>query len=245
MMNPEFMSLAFLLAAAFWAALSGPAAAEDPGAAPAAQRALLTAEAQTAFLAVGRLNLAGQGHCTATLIGPDLAVTAAHCLDARRAGAALRPETLHFLPGWRMGAFAAHRRGAAVARAQGDGVATDLGLIGLDAPVPVAPLPLAARPARTGEAVAVVSYGRDRAQAPSLQTGCRITARQGPVLVTDCEALPGVSGAPLLRAAGVGWEVVGVVSARTGSRAAPSGAALAVALDAHLPALRAQLEAGR
>lgn len=243
MIDREFMSLAFPLAAACWAALSVPTAAE--GAMSFGPRDLLTVEGQAPFLAVGRLNLAGQGHCTATLIAADLAVTAAHCLDAPRGGGALRAETLHFLPGWRQGGFAAHRRGAAVARAAGEGVAADLGLIRLDASVPAAPLPPAVRPARTGEAVTVVSYGRDRAQAPSLQTGCRITARQGAVLLTDCEAVPGVSGAPLLRATGAGWEVVGVVSARSGPGAAPSGAALAVALDAHLPALRAQLEAGR
>ena len=61
----------------------------------------LSDEAQAQrYAAVGRLNIGGQGHCTATLIAPDLALTAAHCLVNRRTGATWRAERLTFLPGY-------------------------------------------------------------------------------------------------------------------------------------------------
>ena len=49
--------------------------------------------------AVGRVNAAGRGHCSGALVGPDLVVTAAHCLYNRRAGRWLPPGALHFVAG--------------------------------------------------------------------------------------------------------------------------------------------------
>lgn len=236
------MRLKRFLAVAILAA--GPLAAVP---APAEGRVLMSAEAQGRFAAVGRLNIGGQGSCTATLIAPDIALTAAHCLVNARTGRVWRAERLHFLPGYRMGAYAAHLRGVALALPEGYLAAgkdarlpLDIALVRLAPPAPhgLRPLPVADA-AAVGTAAAAISYGRDRAEAPSLETGCAVRARRGPLIRTTCEATPGVSGAPLLREGGAGPEVIGVIAAGSGMRPPlMRGEAVAVATDAAFRALR-------
>jgi V8-like Glu-specific endopeptidase len=54
--------------------------ASAAGAQDAPERRMLEAGEAAAFQAVGRLNIAGNRYCTATLNAPDLIVTPAHCL---------------------------------------------------------------------------------------------------------------------------------------------------------------------
>ena len=245
------MSSAYLRAAAYlvagaatFAALVGPAPAAGPSRVPT------TAEAQAENAAVARLNVAGQGHCTATLIAPDLALTAAHCLDPRGAADRVAPGRAHVLAGWRKGRFTAHYRGAALATAPGwapGRTALDAALIRLTLvsgrPEAVAPLPVSSPPP-PGTALSILSYGRDREEMLSLETGCRLVGRRGGLLVTDCEATPGVSGAPLLAETDRGPALVGVVVAAGAARPpAVRGPALAVAAAPLLPALHAALDA--
>ncbi|WP_343564986.1 trypsin-like serine peptidase [Kiloniella sp. b19] len=49
---------------------------------------------------IGRLNAAGRAHCTAFLVGPRSALTAAHCLYEFKSGRWLHPKELFFLPGF-------------------------------------------------------------------------------------------------------------------------------------------------
>lgn len=231
------------------------AAAPAPAVAEGSSRGLLTAAEQAQWPGVARLNLTGQGHCTATLIGPDLALTAAHCLDPRGVATLLAADRMHVLAGWRMGAAAAHFRGTAAAAAPGwrpGALATDAALIRLapvsGAPEDATPLRIAPPPA-PGAPLITLSYGRDRPEALSRQTGCRLVARQGDLLVTDCEGTPGVSGAPLLAETPDGPALIGVVVAVAEARPpARRGPILAVAASALMPGLRAALaaaEAGR
>lgn len=216
------MRSVFTAAAAFLAACAAHAEAR-----------LLDREAP---LAVGRLNLAGQGHCSATLIAPDFVLTAAHCLENRLTGVVRRAERLVFLPGYALGEAAAISRGAAHARPNDrapDRVATDIAVLRLAEPVDEAPpLPLAEIEAIDLPIdVEIISYGRDRPEAPSRQTGCSVTRLAGPLLLTDCEATPGVSGAPVMVRRGDELAVVGVVVAASGARPpALRGRAVAVAV---------------
>jgi hypothetical protein len=234
---------AYLVAGAVTAAaLAGPALAAGPA------RIAVSAEARAEHAAVARLNVAGQGHCTATLIAPDLALTAAHCLDPRGAAERVAPGRLHVLAGWRKGRFTAHYRGSAVATAPGwrpGRTDRDAALIRLapvsGRPEAVAPLPVAPPPA-PGDALSTLSYGRDRAEALSRQTGCRLVGRRGDLLLTDCEATPGVSGAPLLVETAAGPALVGVVvAAEAPPPPALRGPAVAVAAAALLPGMREAL----
>lgn len=166
----------------------------------------MTAEdEQASQSAVGRLNVTGQGFCTATLVAPDLVLTAAHCLINRRTGKVVSSDKVHFLAGFRIGSYAAHGRGEAVALAAGYSrarkvVAADIGVIRLQEPMPpsVVPIPLADGIKEELD-ITLLSYGMDRAQLLSAERGCHFKKRISSVIFTDCEGIPGVSGAPLLQ----------------------------------------------
>lgn len=222
-------------------------AAADPGLSP---RITLAETERPAWAAVGRLQIGRSGHCTATLIAPDVLLTAAHCLYAQETGRPWRATRLVFRPGWWGGAGQLQLSGWAVAVAESyrfEGPRTrptaDIALVRLAAAVPgtLLPFPPATEPAVAGERVAVLSYGSDRPQVPAIEPGCRILRRSGGLLLTDCEALPGVSGAPLLRLHAGKAEVVGVVASRLGPEGAETGQAVAVALDSYLEGLQARL----
>lgn len=220
--------------AAFLAlALALPATGDD------SRRIMLTEQAQKDWDAVGRLNIRGQGYCTATLIAPDLVLTAAHCIANRRTGRVVHPDRVHFLAGFRKGSYSIHGRVATIRPATGyfDGgrpTARDVALVRLSAPVAadvVAPIGLAAQTS-VGQEVATFSYGRDRSFILSTEPSCHIIGREGTLLGTSCEATPGVSGAPLILSTRDGPRVVGVVAAMTGAKPPlMRGRALSVSVD--------------
>ena len=200
---------------------------------------MLSQEAQRDWDAVGRLNIRGQGHCTATLIAPDLVLTAAHCIANRRTGKTVHPDQVHFLAGFRKGSYAVHGRVASIRPANGffgagRPTARDAALVRLTAPVSsdlVKPIELADR-AGVGQEVTTFSYGRDRSFILSSEPACHILGREDTLLGTSCEATPGVSGAPLILNTAEGPRVVGVIAAMTGARPPlMRGRALSVAMD--------------
>jgi protease YdgD len=211
-----------------WAAATGSLQADPP-------RQMIAEADQAAWTAVGRLNVAGQGFCTGTLVGPDIVLTAAHCVVDRRKGAPVAPDRVHFLAGFRKGDYAAHRQGVRVHIMPGyhrsaRNVAGDLALVRLDRPLPEAlpPLPVHTG-AQAGVPVTLASYGIDRAQILSVEDGCRMTERVGAILFTDCDGVPGVSGAPLLQSIDGRRVVTAVASAVRGAKktGVPRGAVLA------------------
>jgi len=66
---------------------------------------------QYPWSAIGRLNKEVGGFCTATLIAPNLILTAAHCLWNKKRNVWVKPNTLHFLAGYRRGSFIDHSTG--------------------------------------------------------------------------------------------------------------------------------------
>lgn len=199
-------------------------------------RQMLPAAEQAEWLAVGRLNVSGQGYCTATLIAPDLVMTAAHCVVDRRTGVAVRPERVHFLAGFRAGAFAAHGQAAGVTLVPGfDRAARDIGrdlaLVRLAEPMEAGIRPIPVAPALDPALpLFVASYGIDRSQILSTERDCRFRTRNGGVIFTTCEGVPGVSGAPVLQRVDGSLTAVAVASAVINPRKVPiaSGAVLAV-----------------
>jgi V8-like Glu-specific endopeptidase len=185
---------------------------------------MLTADEAASFRAVGRLNIAGRRFCSATLIAEDVVVTAAHCLFHPRTRARVPDSELRFVAGLRLGETAAVRRVSRTAVHPDftydgipdlPGVRSDLAVALLDAPVAsdaAAPIPPAAL-AGAEAPLAIVSYARDRPQAPSIEAPCHALVRFDDVAALDCGATYGASGAPLLEGGGEAMRVVGVVSA--------------------------------
>ena len=64
-----------------------------------------------------------------------------------------------------------------------------------------------------GQEIGIVSYARDRSEAPSLQEICDVVARQQGVLVMSCDVDFGASGAPIFSFSSGQPRVVSVVSA--------------------------------
>lgn len=216
-------------------------------------RPLVSADAARGWEAVGRLD-SGVSFCSATLVAPDLVLTAAHCLydeNNRR----IADHALRFSAGLRNGRAEAIRR-VTGSHVPGDYRATqgppameliarDIALLELDQPI-VSGLVV---PIRTGiqgrlrDVVTIVSYGRDRESYASIQEDCEIVGREDAITALTCQVVQGSSGSPILRETPSGFEIVAVVSAMGEWNG--EDAAFAVDVDALLPALMAQARPAR
>ena len=199
---------------------------------------------------VGRLNIAGNRHCTATLIAPDQVITAAHCLFHPVTHQRAAPREMRFVAGFRQGRYAALVDVQASAilpvyvfagqPADLTAISSDIALLHLSRPVlPTEAVPLTVQdwPA-VPPVVDIVGYGRDRPQIASIRQGCTALRQVAGAYLMDCAVVPGLSGAPVVVTGGQG--VVAVVSASVGPRLAGVHALL-VPVSPHLAALRALL----
>lgn len=207
-------------------------------------RALRGEDEARIWRAVGRLDT-GVSFCTATLIAPDLALTAAHCLFSD-AGARLPDADLRFFAGLRDGQAQAIRRvaysavlpGYARPFGQGDigAVAQDVALLALDPSGADDVQPITGRGrAAPGDAVTLVSYGMRREGFASIEENCRILSQQGGVQALSCHVVAGSSGAPVVALEPDGPQIVAVVSGHTDL--AGQDVTVAVMIDDVLPVL--------
>lgn len=175
------------------------------------------------FSAIGRLNKAGTGFCTATLIAPDLAATAAHCLWNSRTGRPHGPEFLTFVLGVSRGD---HGTVAAVAATETQGcwsfddlaagkadMGCDIALLRLKTPVTaVEPVEMlrGASAIVPGTAVTIAGYQQDRPYMLSADNACQFVGHLKGALIHSCDATNGASGSPILASVGGRTVMVGV-----------------------------------
>lgn len=204
-------------------------------------------EQASPWKAVGRLDVTGGGFCTATLIAPDLVLSAAHCTFDTE-GKRLSPRDLTFRAGFRAGRVEAQRKVIQITRpdaydyADGDPItriANDAVLLRLAVPIAthvISPFVVEPRSLRSGT-VSVVSYGRGRETLPSLQHDCTVLDSFRGVMAMDCNTTFGSSGAPVFRRDGTQTRIASIVSgsAVIGGTRRTTGMAL--------PALVTQLKA--
>jgi len=183
-----------------------------------------TTKIGSSWKAVGRLDVSDQGFCTAAIIDIDLVITAAHCVIDHHTDAPVSVSRLTFRAGLRQGIAAVTRQARSItihpafdyfSDEPTDRSAHDLALIQLAQPIRLPDIePFATAVASlTAANVTLVSYDKDHADSPILQEGCRFVGVANEMLVTDCEADFGTSGAPVFQQVGSHLAIVSVVSA--------------------------------
>jgi protease YdgD len=186
-----------------------PAAAEGLKGVKGADDRVEVAADQYPWSAVARLNNGKGGHCSAVLVGPALAVTAAHCLWNKATLRPMPPTSLHVVAGYARGAFLAATRVAATSIAPGwqfgqryspELAAHDWAVLTLAEPLGEKVGWVAiGEAATTTDHLVAVGYGQDKAHIPTAHLGCSVAGKLGTELLThDCDAVHGDSGAPVL-----------------------------------------------
>jgi protease YdgD len=197
-------------------------AAGLPGLGPHEARVAVDGNAAP-WAAVVRVQVPGISRCTGFLIGPQTAVTAAHCLYGRSLGHFVPPSSVHVLLGYANGDYAQHavassfQVGGGYAPAAPPGQGTDVVVITLAKAMGGSDdiLALADGPAPRGARLMAGGFSQDHAERLQADVSCTALGYRpgpsGPVLVHDCAGTRGTSGGPvLMQAPGKAWRVAGV-----------------------------------
>ncbi|EGB43962.1 hypothetical protein EREG_00488 [Escherichia coli H120] len=191
---------------------------------------------QSPWDAVGQLETASGNLCTATLIAPNLALTAGHCLLTPPKGKADKAVALRFVSNKGLWRYDIHDIEGRVdptlgkrLKADGDGwivppaaAPWDFGLIVLrNPPSGITPLPsfegdkaaLTAALKSAGRKVTQAGYPEDHLDTLYSHQNCEVTGwAQTSVMSHQCDTLPGDSGSPLMLHTDDGWQLIGVQS---------------------------------
>lgn len=189
----------------------------------------------TPWSAIGRINRQNGGFCTGVLIAPDRVLTTAHCLWDARLGSWTAPSDLHFLDGYHLKNYIAHRRGAAIELPSGiemtqRGVprktVNDWAILVLKREInsvqPVSPMELSNR-IKVSSLPVLFRIGYERAR-PYVTESIRCKAERvifRSFLLHDCGGDKDRGGFPLLVKSEDGWHVIGLeVEAKNETRGA-------------------------
>lgn len=169
--------------------------------------------------AVGRLNLAGYKHremCSATLVAPDLALTAAHCVVLPQDGYLKRIGDMTFVAGWN---GESHKGASKITQTYVHPRAFENGRFQLpfDIALVVLAQALAPKPLEIGYApgpFSMMGYPRSRPHRLDVQDACTGTSDTGTsvqILRLNCPVEPGQSGGPVL----ANGKISAVISAKS------------------------------
>jgi len=192
--------------------------------------------AEAPWDAIGQLETASGNLCTATLITPNLALTAGHCLLSPPDGKPDKAIALRFVAQNGVWRYEIHGIEGRVApslgkrlKADGDGwivppgaASWDFGLVVLRYPPSgISPLPLfegnkdalTAALKAADRKVSQAGYPEDHLDTLFTHQDCIVTGwAQNSVLSHQCDTLPGDSGSPLMLETADGWQLIGVQS---------------------------------
>ena len=174
---------------------------------------------------VGKIYNSTGAACTGSVVSPSKVLTAAHCIFNARTRRFIRPELIHFLLGYEGGRYrsqfivAHYEIGPGYDPAAGaKNPASDWAVLTISTSLgeEFRPLNLAHAPLVKNAPVMLPGFAQDHAFVMTADTDCHIvgTYEGGSIIVSDCFALRGDSGAPIITADADGnFHVVGVQTA--------------------------------
>ena len=170
---------------------------------------------------IGKLNNSVGGACTGAVIDRLRVLTAAHCLFNRRTARFLPASALHFLLGYERGTYSVHALVADYSMGAGydpknetTTLSSDWSILRLAEPLPatIRPLQVAGTIPEPATELLMGSYAARRLHLMTEVSGCRLLgfSQHRDLILHNCAAGFGSSGAPLLMLSEQGYVVVGL-----------------------------------